>query len=61
MDALPGSVAELIGWLDSNIPEQRPAPGEAMENIMFYAGQRAVVNDLKEWLERSRRPFDGDQ
>lgn len=45
---LPDTVEELLRLLDEIIPEPSPRPSDSREKIMFDAGRRSVVLQLKE-------------
>lgn len=45
--ALPIKTTDLIKELDKLFPMQNPNPGENIQNIMFKAGQRSVIEFLK--------------
>jgi len=40
----------LVAYLDSVLPTRDHKPHESLSDIMFYSGQRSVVNLLKDLL-----------
>ncbi|WP_343698856.1 hypothetical protein [Caulobacter sp.] len=49
----PRSVDALIAELEAAYPEFIPAPGTTNDAIMFKAGQRSVVTELRRRLDRA--------
>lgn len=46
MDKLPIYSADLVKRLNELYPMRNPSPTDAIEDIMFKAGQRSVVESL---------------
>lgn len=46
METLPLTVEELIEGLEKTFPRSRPRPGQTLDEIMYAAGQRHVVDFL---------------
>lgn len=47
MTKLPLTTPELIDFLDELIPEPAPLPGDSHEAVMYGAGRRSVVRQLR--------------
>lgn len=53
----PNTTEELIRALDENyFPENIPTPGDAPDKVFWEAGQRSVVQFLKQWRDRAGDP-----
>jgi len=50
-EAIPSLSSKLIEKLDQEIPHLCPSPGNSRDEIMFYAGKRALVDSLLSRLE----------
>lgn len=48
---LPATVEELLKFLEELIPEPAPRPTDSREQLMFDAGRRSVVLQLRELRE----------
>lgn len=46
--------AALVAWVDWAIPPYDPQPTDGLQELMFRAGQRAVVNKLRHELARQQ-------
>ena len=46
-NVIPDNVQELVDYLDLCYPPQLVRPGDSHDKIMFYAGQRSLV----EWIK----------
>lgn len=57
---LPYTVEELINVLDKIYPEKAPELKDNEKTVWFKAGQRSVVNWLKELKTRSENNLLGD-
>lgn len=53
MQRFPNTVDGLIELLDRTFPEAVPSPGQSNDEIFHTAGQRSVVNWLKERRARA--------
>ena len=55
----PRSVEELIRELDRRFPEPRVTPGADIAEVMYRAGQRSVVHQMRDAFEAASRkdPF----
>lgn len=49
----PRSVDALVAELEETYPEFIPTPGTSPEQIMFRAGQRALVTELRRRLDKA--------
>lgn len=56
--ALPRTVEDLIRQLDRNVPvaiiDAPPLPDARIQELMFEAGRRSLVDELVRLLERSQ-------
>jgi hypothetical protein len=53
--SFPRSVEELIRELDRRFPEPRFTPGQDHAEVMFEAGRRSVVHQLRDAYEAATR------
>lgn len=50
---LPATVEELLLFLEELVPEPAPRPTDSQAQVMFEAGRRSVVLQLRELREGS--------
>jgi len=46
---------QMIAYLESILPAKDHKPQESLSDIMFYSGQRSVVNLLKDLLLNQKK------
>ena len=51
--SFPRSIDALVAELEETYPEFIPTPGTSPEQIMFRAGQRALITELRRRLDRA--------
>jgi hypothetical protein len=42
----------MLTQLEQNFPPTNPTPSSTMESIMYQAGQRSVVEWIKQYMEK---------
>jgi len=55
MDVLPARSEDLIEILDKEFPEKKTVPGMTLEEVMYNAGKRRIVDFLKLKLEEAEQ------
>ncbi len=56
MKPFPHTAKELLEALEELQPEPSPLPNDTLASIMFKAGRRSIVRELRQWSERSISP-----